>query len=277
MNKSLIALSLFIIGQMHADTPFSSATQSLYKAIQTADRELFKSALIAGADVNAVDISTGYTPLMTVLTQVIPPTLSINDRKTAVGVAAIVAGIVSPFIILGTLHSLTEPSLNKSIPVTHELRNPPLIFGLVGAAIAIGAVVTTGFITGKLVHKGLKSYFVKHKEQALATYLDMIDQLLNHPSLNLNLVHDISGKTVLNAITDVLNPHFGTYTSTTYHHVGGSDFGISFPSTTTHVSVQFTVFNTPYSLSDYEYHQLIKPIFEKLFRFIYYQKLTNPA
>ena len=260
MNKSLFALSLLFTAAMQADTYFSSPTQSLYKAIQTADRELFHSALIAGADVNAVDINTGYTPLMAALVQVIPNELSINNRKAGVFCATFVTSIIAPFIAGAVVVGIAEAQRQAPHPIT------------LLSTIAISSLAT-GFIT----YKGLKNLFVSPKVAAESIIIDMIYTLLNHPSINLDITHDISGKTVLNAITDVLNPQFATYTSTTYHHVGGGNYAFSLPSTSTHVSAQFTVFNTPYSMHDYEYNNLIKPVFEKLFRTIYYQKPTSNA
>ena len=67
MKKQLF-LALLLPLTLYAGNPaIQQATIDLFLSIENGDVELFKDALIRYADVNAVNISTGCTPLMALL------------------------------------------------------------------------------------------------------------------------------------------------------------------------------------------------------------------
>ena len=263
MNKPIFALAFAFLSTLCSG--FSpEATRDAFIAVENADADAFAQALSQGADVNAVNYNNGCTLGMKLNVKIVDIMNTIDSNQGATLGLSILA---SQLTLMGSLFFLGESKQEWVKNISKSFWK------------GLGFLSLTTIGSGILAYKGLKKLMVTPNQKKLANYSDMLYALLQHPNLDLNVRHDLTGKTLINVITDILNPQYGTYTQTTYHEVAvGSNHigsGILIPSTTLHVNATFMVLNTAYNVSQSLYDNSIKPFFEKVARFIYYNK-GNP-
>ena len=244
MNK------LFLCGVALVTIPVANALGrpgNIFDTISHLDLDSFHTMLSPKKyQVNATN-SAGNTPLMELITLIIPTIVSVQDRKATMAGLAIFTGAVS-----GYIGGLITGSSMKSI-----------MGGIAGG-------LATGIGAGFGSHALLTRWFVQHKEHELEVYSSMINLLISLPHLDTSVQHDMTGKNVLTIINEILTPKYISEVHITYHHsnvnVGPFDFGTSTPTSYTTLNAQFMVNDKPYIMTQYYYDTFIKPLFEALYR-----------
>lgn len=259
MKKQFLLVLAFSFGiaQAHIN---SQATANLYTAIENADANAAYAAITQGADVNFVDMTTGYTPLMAAIAKDVELKVNIHSRNSVVVGFAIVGGLTGAITGGFTAKALMGNSIEA----------------IIGAIVA---AIGCGIICGKLANDLFAHLFnLRVMQKADRNLESIIRTLCDHPDINFDIKHDLSSKNVPMILAEIINPHWETVAIPSYtsHHVGSNNsiYHVTFqrPSTIEyHTNAEFSVMSTPYRVNE-QCYQTIKPFFEKLARYLYHEK-----